>query len=112
MKTAKVKVEMVEEFIEAEKTLAPDPYEGKVKQYAKAYKRFDKKVSKKVNESDLPGSNGKEEPLIMGFDQRDAMIEAPRKSKRMVKHLADIVVRSETYKGKSHFKRIDPSDKK
>lgn len=95
------------------KTLSPDPNEGMVKQYAKAYKRFDKKASKKVNESDLPGSNGKEEPLVMGFDPRDAVIEEPRKSKQMVRRWADLNDACDKAKApkKQHFRQYKPSDK-
>lgn len=84
------------------KTLSPDPNEGMVKQYAKAYRRFDKNAKKKV-----------EEPLVMGFDQRDAVIEEPRKSKKMVKRWADLNDACDKAKvpKKQHFKQYKPSDK-
>lgn len=77
--------------------LMPDAHEDLVNQYAKAYKRVEKKISKKV-----------EEPLIMGFDQRDAVIEEPRKSKKMVKRWADLNDACDKAKApkKQHFKRI------
>lgn len=82
--------------------LMPDAHEALVKQYAKAYRRVEKKISKKV-----------EEPLIMGFDQRDAVIEQPVKSKKLVKQWAKVNNACDKAKPpkKRHFKQVKPSDK-
>lgn len=83
--------------------LMPDAHEDLVKQYAKAYKRVDKNVNKK-----------REESLIMGFDPRDAVIEQPVKSKKLVKQWAKINNACDKAKKpkKQHFKRIVESNHK
>lgn len=88
--------------------LTPDAHECLVKIYAKAYKRLDKKASNKVNDSDLPGSNGREEPLVMGFDQRDAVIENPAKSKAIIKKWAEVNNACDKAKApkRQHFKLL------
>ena len=84
------------------KTLASDPNESLVKQYAKAYKRVDKKAREKH-----------EEPLIMGFDPRDAVIEEPRKSKKLVKQWAKVNNACDKAKApkKQHFKKVKEGQK-
>ena len=82
--------------------LMPDAHEALVKQYAKAYKRADKKAREKH-----------EEPLIMGFDPRDAVIEQPIKSKKLVKQWAKVNNACDKAKKpkKQHFKQVKEGQK-